>query len=137
MSKKKSSKEPIARQRVCSKSERLDIEEIFDGRTLDDVQAEFNALAHKYEREIFEQDLEVRFEVEYYGHDGGHDVYLYSSRWETDEEFKKRQAMLEAERAARRRARERVKEAARKNLYEKEADERAEFERLKAKFGKE
>lgn len=123
------------RKRVLDRTVTIDCADLFDGKTLDEVRLELTAMADKYEREFITLGHDAKFSVDYYGYDGGFDLELQVWRDENDKEYN---ARLERERQAsekKKLAKERQKEKARKQLMESEAAERAEYERLKAKFG--
>lgn len=126
----------VERERVLSHKVGVSIQELFDGKDFHQVRASLQTLAEEHEKRIIDEDLRVVFEVEYFGYEGDMVLNVCFYRWETDKELEKRKANLEARKERSRLAKERAKESARKKLYKKEADERAEFERLKAKFEK-
>ena len=123
------------RKRVLEKKELLDIYDMFDNKTIDQVQLKVSALASSHERDILMHDCHVNFSVEYYGYDGGRELYLNTWRWENDEEYNKRKAKEDKAKEKARKIREAKKEKARNELFKKEEDERTEYERLKAKYG--
>jgi hypothetical protein len=101
----------------CEAREYVDFDEI-DGKTPEEVIERMKALR----ADVGERD--VYFYIRNYGYDGGKELTLRERREETDKEYNKRLAEEKKDRL-------RTKEA--KAL--KEAKERAEFERLKKKFG--
>ena len=123
------------RKRVLDKKELLDIYDMFNNKTLDQVQIELACIATAYNRDILLNDCHVNFSVDYYGYDGGIELYLNTWRWENDEEYNKRKEKEEKAREKSRKIREAKKEKARNELFKKEEDERNEYERLKAKYG--
>ncbi len=124
----------MSKKRVLERRDAVDVIGLFDRCSFDDVLAELHSMAHCYEEEIFTYDKDVKFEIEHYGYDGGMELYVRVERWETDAEYAKRQAKEAAAKEKARRARETKEARAREVLYKKEADERAEYERLRAKF---
>lgn len=123
----------MSKKRVLDRRDHVDIDDLFGGRSLDDVIIELQIMLHRYEEEIFTHDKEVKFETEYYG-SGSSEVYVRVDRWETDTEYHRRLAKETAAKEKARKAKETKKARAREVLYKKEADERAEYERLRAKF---
>ena len=124
----------MSKKRVLDRRDQIDIVDLFDGRSLDDVILDLQSRLHAYEEEIFTHDKEMKFEVEHYGYDGGMELYVRVQRWETDKEYDRRVAKEWAAKEKARKARETKKQRARQELFAKEADERAEYERLRAKF---
>ena len=120
------------RLRVIDRSECVSLWELFDDRDFTDVKAELDKLESKVQ---YGQGETVNFRIEPYGYDGGVELYFDVYRDETDAEYNKRVAKEEAAKEKSRLARERKKEKARQVLMESEAAERAEYERLRAKFG--
>lgn len=120
----------------------IDLHDMFAGKTLDDVRTTLNALAYQLERETVYYGHPPRFAVEPYGYDGGFDLYLDVYRDESDHEYAMRMADEEKARQKKEQARLKrqetaqaiLKEAAKGILMANEAAERAEYERLKAKF---
>ena len=125
----------MAKKRVLDRRDEVYINDLFDGRSIDDVILDLQSMLHRYEEEIFTRDKEVRFETEYYGYDGGISLYVRVLRWETDKEYERRIEMEQVlkERAAK--AKETRKARALAQALEAEADERALYEELKKKFG--
>jgi outer membrane protein assembly factor BamA len=118
------------RKRVLDRSFDLDLNDIFDGRQIDDVIAELQALDSKVD---YGRSYDAKFRVEY-GYEST-SVYMDVYRDETQKEFDARMLREERAKEKARKARETKLEKARQQLYQKEADERAEYERLKEKFG--
>ena len=118
------------RKRVLDRSFDLDLNDIFDGRQIDDVIAELQALDSKVD---YGRSCDAKFRVEY-GYEST-SVYMDVYRDETQKEFDARMLREERAKEKARKARETKLEKARQQLYQKEADERAEYERLKEKFG--
>ena len=125
----------MAKKRVLDRRDEVYINDLFDGRSFDDVILELQSMLHRYEEEIFTRDKEVKFETEHYGYDGGMNLYVRVQRWETDKEYDKRQAREQAakDKAAKARATKKAKALAQALTTEQE--ERALFEKLKKKFG--
>lgn len=80
-------------------------------------------------------EFDIHFEANYTGYDGGYEIDIVATRMETDEEYQQwvEKTTLQQEKC--RLAREKRKESMRKKLMQTEAEERAEYERLKQKFG--
>lgn len=112
----------------------IDIVDFFDGLTIGEVQAQLSSLATKYEKEILNEDIEVRFSADDYGYDGGIELDLRVMRWETDAEYEKRtkEEQIEKERAKKRAADKRAKKLATASKTEQE--ERELLAKLKAKY---
>lgn len=115
--------------RVLDRSLGLSLGDLFDGNNFEQVKANLDAFE---KRAHYDRGEDVKFRVEY-GYEYT-DVYMDVFRDETDAEYNKRIAKEEAAKEKARLARERKKERARKTLMESEAAERAEYERLRAKF---
>ncbi len=124
----------MSKKRVFDRNDHVDIVDLFDGRSLDDVILDLQSMLHRYEEEIFTHDKEVKFETEYYGHDGGIEVYVRVDRWETDTEYHRRLAKETAAKEKARQARETKKAKALATALATEAEERELFEKLKKKF---
>lgn len=119
------------RQRVVDRKEWVSLFDLLDGRDFFNVKEELD----KLEKQIaYERGEEAKFVVEPYGYDGGVELYLEITRDETDAEYTKRLDKEAKAKEKARKARETKKERARKVLMESEAAERAEYERLRAKF---
>ena len=119
------------RQRVVDRREYISLFDLLDGKEFFDVKEGLD----KLEKQIaYERGEEAKFVVEPYGYDGGVELYLEVYRDETDAEYNKRMEKAAKAKEKARLAREKKKEAARKVLMESEAAERAEYERLRAKF---
>lgn len=123
------------RKRVLDRRDQIHISDLFDARTFDDVILDLQSMLHKYEEEIFTYDKEVKFETEYYGYDGGMELYVRVMRWETDKEYDKRQAREQAtkDKAAKARATKKAKALAQALTTEQE--ERDLLAKLQAKYG--
>ncbi len=118
------------RKRVLDRSFDVNLGDIFDGRQISDIIAELQALDSKVD---YGRGNDAKFRVEY-----GYEytsVYMDVFRDETQKEFDARMLREERAKEKARKARETKLEKARKQLYQKEADERAEYERLKETFG--
>lgn len=118
------------RLRVIDRSIYLSLWDIFEGRNIVDVKAKLDVL-HEVD---YGRGEDATFQIKPYGYDGGVELYLDVYRDETDSEYNKRIAKEAAEKERKRIASEKKKEKARQALMESEAAERAEYERLKAKF---
>ena len=125
----------MSKKRVLDRREEVYINDLFDGRAIDDVILDLQSMLHRYEEEIFTHDKEVKFETEYYGYDGGMNLYVRVDRWETDREYEKRRAREQAAKDKARKARETKKARALAVAVASEEEERALFKKLKAKFG--
>jgi hypothetical protein len=123
------------KKRVLDRRDQIDISDLFDGRAIDDVIIDLQSMLHRYEEEIFTHDKEVKFETEYYGYDGGMELYVRVMRWETDREYEKRQAREQAakEKAAKARATKKARALAQALTTEQE--ERALLAQLQEKYG--
>lgn len=119
------------RLRVVDRREEVGLWDLFDERDFTDVKAELDKLESKVQ---YGQGETATFRIEPYGYDGGVELHLYVYRDETDAEYEKRLAKEAATKEKARLAREKKKEKARQVLMESEAAERAEYERLRAKF---
>jgi len=125
----------MAKKRIVERRDPVYISDLFDGRSLDDVVLELHSLARKYEPEILVHDKDIKFETQYYGYDGGIELYVCVRRWETDQEYAKR---MDREAAARERARK-VKETKKAKALAKalttEQEERELLAKLQEKYG--
>ena len=124
----------MTKKRVLDRRDPIEISDLFDGRSLDDVVLELHSLAQRYEPEILGQDKEVKFETEYYGYDGGLTLCIRVMRWETDREYNKRLDREAATKERARKARETKKAKALATALSTEQEERALFEKLRKKF---
>ncbi len=124
----------MSKKRVLDRRDHVDIVDLFDRRSLDDVILDLQSMLHRYEEEIFTHDKEVKFETEYYGYDGGLEVYVRVDRWETDTEYHRRRDKEEAAKEKARKARETKKAKALATALATEQEERELFEKLKKKF---
>lgn len=124
----------MSKKRVFDRREQVRIDDLFDGRTIDEVILDLRNMLHNYEQEIFIYDKDMRFEIEY-DYDGGTHLYVRVDRWETDQEYKKRLAREQVAKDKAKRAREAKKAKALAMAVSSEEEERALFEKLKAKFG--
>jgi hypothetical protein len=93
--------------------------DILDGLTPDGVIRKMEEFKEVY------QDRKIKFDVQYYGHDGGVEIVLQETRLETDKEYDRR---IKAEQ----KEEERLKAA----MAKTDEKERKEYERLKKKFEK-
>lgn len=118
------------RMRVLDRSINLDLCELFDAQNFEQVKSNLDGLEARINYGVGE---DVKFRVSYsYDYT---DIYLDVYRDETPTEYSHRLNKEEKAKEKARLAREKRKEAARKLLMESEAAERAEYERLRAKFG--
>ena len=111
-----------------------------DNQTIDEYLSEitdvFNELKEKLkEKYITEDVVKHDLNTRYYGYDGAYEIILTTYRLETDEEYFERinEEYRQAEKAERKRLDKLEKKKAKREADE--AAERAEYERLKAKFG--
>ena len=118
------------KQRVVDRTLDVSLWELFDGNDIAEVRAMLNSLEAG-----IKQDEHAVFEVQGYGYDGGVELELNVWRDETDAEYKKRLEKNEKAKEKARALREKKLAKARAVLMETEEAERAEFLRLKAKFG--
>lgn len=124
----------MSKKRVLDRNDHVDIVDLFDGRSLDDVIIDLQSMLHRYEEEIFTHDKQVKFETEHYGYDGGLELYVRVERWETDKEYAKRRDQEAAAKEKARKARETKKSRALAQALTSEAEERALLEKLKQKY---
>ena len=112
------------RQKIVFRQDPIDIGTILNGATPKEAIEQLEALDEAAWLDSVKEGnpmlAECRFSVQWYGYDGGFDVYLNHYRWETDEEMERR---IQTE------SQSTMSKAARK-----EERERKEYERLKAKF---
>ena len=125
----------MTKKRVLDRRDEVYINDLFDGRSIDDVVLDLHSLAQRYAPEILGQDKEVRFETEYYGYDGGMNLYVRVMRWETDKEYAKRSEREAAAREKARKVRETKKARALAQALTTEAEERALLAKLQQKYG--
>jgi len=117
------------KQRVLDRSVSVDLYDLFNALDVQQVKEKIDA----YESQVnYGQGEVVNFRVEY-GYEYT-DVYMDVFRVETDTEYNKRMAKNAKAKEKARIAREKKKEKARQVLMATEAQERAEYERLRAKF---
>lgn len=117
------------RKRVLDRSFEVDLNDMFSNAKVDEVILSLQALDSKVE---YHRGYDAVFRVEY-GYEYT-DVYMDVYRDETDKEYEARLAKEEKAREKARKSREAKLEKARQALFQKEEDERAEYERLRAKF---
>lgn len=115
---------------VITRSEYASIHDLFEGNSIDYVKMLLGLM-----KENIKTGETAKFRIDHYGYDGGIELYLDFYRPETDAEYEARVEKLEKAAEKARLKREDNKEKARKALMKNEADERAEYERLKEKFG--
>lgn len=123
---------PKDRLLVVDRSSYVSLYDLLDNLDFDDVIAELTKLKSTIN---YGSGENAKFKIEPYGYDGGVDCVLVVHRLETDKEYDARQLKEEKAKEKARLAREKKKETARKVLAETEESERAEYERLKVKFG--
>ena len=122
------------RLRVLDRKDSFSIYDM-DGKSPEELAMLFSSISQSYEPEILSHGREVKFDVESYGYDGAVECSFAVFRDENDKEYT---ARIEKERKAKEKSaaiKTAKKEAARKELFKTEAAERAEYERLKEKFG--
>lgn len=117
------------RQRVLDRSEQISLADLFDEMDFQQVHSGLNVLETQVD---YGRGEDVKFRVEY-GYEYT-DVYMDVYRDETDAEYNRRLDKEAKAKEKARKARETKKERARKVLMATEAAERAEYERLRAKF---
>lgn len=111
----------MERLRVVENKESIDILEMIDGKTPDEVALEFQRLTNHYERDVLSLDKLVKFDVEYDYDD--FNAYIVTFRWETDEEFGKRKAKAD-----------KARETRAKHKAAKDAADYATYQKLRARF---
>lgn len=119
------------RLRVVDRKEYVSLFDLLDEDDFFDVKQKLDKLEAMVD---YGRGEEAKFKVEPYGYDGGVELYLEIYRDETDAEYDKRMEKNAKAKEKARKARETKKERARAVLMESEAAERAEYERLRAKF---
>ena len=125
----------MERIRILESSKFLDLD--IDGMNIEDVVTHFKNIADSYEKDIMMYDKLVTIERTGYHDDGREpewDVVVY--RWETDWELAKREAQDLKKQEIRLAKIANVKKIKDERLAKNEASEKAEYERLKAKYGK-
>ena len=124
----------MERNKILVSSHEINISDLFDGKSFDEVRVALDRL----EKDMVDhsKDYDSRFEVDQ-SYDDDFSLNLSVYRDESDAEYKARMAKNKLARERAKLAREKRKEKLRKELMAKESDERAEYERLKIKFGKE
>ena len=125
----------MTKKRVLDRRDPIEISDLFDGRSLDDVVLELHSLAKRYEPEILGLDKEVKFETEYYGYDGGLTLCIRVMRWENDREYTKRLAQEAAAKERARKAKETKKAKALAKALTTEQEERELLAKLQEKYG--
>lgn len=130
-----SKKDEHERRRVFERQEQIRIDDLFHGKTLEEVAEEIRSMSSGYEKEAFNQDKQIKFKVERLTYDRGECLYLEVWRWETDAEMARRQERERAAEEKRRRRSETAKAAAALRKQKKSEKEYAEYQRLRAKFG--
>jgi len=114
------------RQKIVFRQDPVDIGTILNGATpkqvIEQVETLYDDAWLDSVKEGNPMLADCRFMVEWYGYDGGFEVYLNHYRWETDEEMEHRIASE---------SHWRMRKASRE-----EERERREYERLRAKFEK-
>lgn len=108
----------------------LDLDNLLEGE-LNEVCQKIQDIPNRLKKENLyvkeDPNVWIRFELgrEYYGYEEGFELVVYGIRLETDEEFEKRKIKLQKQ----------VEYKAKLKSI-KEEKEKAQFERLKAKYGK-
>lgn len=118
--------------RVLDRRECISIFEMFEGEDFNGVKFNLDMIEKLVN---YNKGETANFVVEPYGYDGEIELYLNIFRDETDAELAKRIAAIEKEKEKARLKRQKKEEAARKVLMSTEEKERAEYERLREKFG--
>lgn len=127
--------EQFARQRIQKENVLIDLSTPHK-QTIDEYLVEItNELIGLKEQYITNDVAHHEFYTSHYGYDGAYEIRLITYRLETDEEYVERneRERKKAEIAERKRLANLEKKIAKREA--KEAVERAEYERLKAKFG--
>lgn len=119
------------RNRVLVKSVSLDIYEIFERKTIEEIQQYTSSLKLEYENDIQQKDLYVNFSVNFCGYDGGYELNLNVYRWENDTEYESR---IAAEEKSRKAKEARKLKASQSKKSKSDDDERKEYLRLKEKY---
>lgn len=119
------------RLRLVDRSEYVSMFDTFDGEDFFSVKEKLDKLESLV---AYGKGEEGKFRIECYGYDGGMELYLDIYRDESDAEYNKRMAKLDAAKEKARLAREKKKEKARQILMATEELERQEYLRLKEKF---
>ena len=116
----------MERKRINETYEVIDIEDLFEDKTLDEVHLFIQSLSNKYERDIMQHDklVKFRYEPEY---EGPGTFMLDTYRWETEEEFTKREEKSRKAKEAR------AKKAAESKPKKADPDF-ALYQKLKKKF---
>jgi len=120
------------RKRVLDRSINVDFYNLFEGKRIDDAIADLMRIQDENTRLDF---LDAKFRCEYYGDGGGFDFMLDVYRDETDKEYKTRLAKEQKLRDALLARKQKLSKRKKLQKLKKEAAEREEYERLKAKFG--
>lgn len=108
-----------------------------EGKSPEELVMMFSNISQSYAPEVIGKGYTVKFEVEPYGYDGAFECNFVVLRDENDKEYTARTEKERKSAEQSRKAKEAKLEAARKKLFKNEAAERAEYERLKEKFGAE
>ena len=123
------------RLRILDRRDQVHLDDLFHQRSLEDVILELHKLHKNYEAEVFSHDKHIEFEVDHYGYDGGVELYVRVSRWETDGEYSNRLAREEKLRETARKAKETKKAKALAQALTTEQEERELLAKLQAKYG--
>jgi hypothetical protein len=119
----------LEHKRVLERSELFDIDQLFNGKTPEQVIMELQSVQSEHERDIMLYDKLVEFEIVHPDYEIT-ELYLRVYRWESDAELKKRQ-----DAADQREAKSRERAANKQTKAEKlAAEERALYEKLKQKY---
>lgn len=115
--------------RVLDRWSIVDLEDLFHGNSVEQVSAKLWALESTID---YGKGEDAEFEVDSYD---PIEVFLYVFRDETDAEYQERKMREEKAQEKARKSRETKAAKARAILMAAEEQERADFERLKAKYG--
>ena len=125
----------MSKERVWDRTEYMSLHDMFDNATPEEAITNVQKYLQPFAVRAAKKDVEVKLWVQGCGYDGGYEVEVRSYRWETDKEYKTRIAKEEAAAEKKRVAAEKRKARALEKALATEAEERALFEQLKAKFG--
>lgn len=115
---------------IVSSTQSLDLFDLLDGKTLEEAK---EAIANSVTKLANGEYVKLR--IEYSGYDGGVSLMADTYRKENDKEFRARLEKEEKKKEKARLLKEKKEAAARKVLLNSVEKEKAEYERLKAKFG--
>ena len=121
------------KSRIRVEHKRLNLSKYdLDGKTLEELILYLKHIHQTHEKEGFNHDLECFFHIEQYYDET--DIYLLFTRWETNDEYDKRQAKNKAAREGAAKGRAKQKEKAELLEKAKSEQEYKEFLKLKEKY---